>query len=217
MKQHKITYPSEYIVYDLETTSLDKNAAEVIEFAFKHVNVEESTEKRFEVLVKPKEPIIAKTTEITGITQKMLNEEGVELSTAIKVFTEYLIQYMDLPIVGHNICDYDNIIMRRLIMEEHAAGRINDIQLNLMERRLQDKNCIDTAAIYKASRLDLPRKWNETHEVYYKRVIEQRVYGLKFNLSHVAKELKVDVSDLTPHRALSDVEMTSRVYQKMCL
>lgn len=92
-------FPSEYIVLDIETTGLNNDKEEIIEFGAIKVNSGEIVEE-FSILVKPTKPLPPVITELTGITQVMLDEKGVELDTALRSFLGFV---GILPCVAHNV------------------------------------------------------------------------------------------------------------------
>lgn len=91
--------PQQFIVLDLETTGLNPLVDEIIEFGAIHVSLDSDTHKSFQTLVKPKRKVPRKITEITGITQEMVDTEGIELIDALTEFIEFI---GDLPIVTYN-------------------------------------------------------------------------------------------------------------------
>jgi DNA polymerase III epsilon subunit family exonuclease len=91
--------PRHFVVLDLETTGLDSNRDEIIEFGAIKVTLDSDSHFRFQTLVKPEKRIPKKITEITGITQKMVDEEGVELKIALLQFLDFI---EDLPLVTYN-------------------------------------------------------------------------------------------------------------------
>lgn len=91
-------FPSEYIVIDVETTGFNNDKDEIIEFGAVKVRSGEIAEE-FGVLVKPSKPLPQGITELTGITQEMLDEKGVGLDTALQSFLDFV---GILPCVAHN-------------------------------------------------------------------------------------------------------------------
>ena len=192
-----IKYPSDYCVYDTETTGLDTATCRVVELAVKRVVGGHS--EIFSWLIKPDTPLteaeLKVCRDITGIDPLQLEAEGIPMLDAVEKFK----QVTDgLPLVGHNILRYDNNIMKRFTL-------------------LSNENCVDTAAIYKNDKLGLARIWNEGHVEHALRVLETRMPGLKFNLAHACASLAIDVTGIVAHRAAGDVEMTDRLYRKMAL
>lgn len=93
---------NDYTLFDIETTDLNLNYAEIIEIAaikVRNNNVIDS----FETLVKPQEPIPSEISKLTGITDEMV-------FNAPKI-TEVLPRFIDFigddVLVGHNINSYD--------------------------------------------------------------------------------------------------------------
>ena len=88
----------EYIAFDFETTGLNPNEDRIIEIAaIKFLNGKPVD--RFVTLVNPERPIDPFITDITGISDKMVKEEPIELDI-LDDFLEFL---SDLPLVAHNI------------------------------------------------------------------------------------------------------------------
>lgn len=89
--------PTPYIILDFETTGLDPDTSEIIEIGA--IRVEGFREiSRYHQLVKPSHPIPAMISELTGITNLMV-EDAPDFSEIASAFAEFL---GDLPIVAHN-------------------------------------------------------------------------------------------------------------------
>jgi CRISPR-associated endoribonuclease Cas2, subtype I-E/ECOLI len=94
----KSVIPSEYAVIDVETTGLNNSKDEIIEFGALKVRGSEIIGE-FNALVKIDKQIPHEIAELTGITQMMLAEEGIELSSALEQFMTFV---GDLPCIAHN-------------------------------------------------------------------------------------------------------------------
>lgn len=68
-----LSFPAEYVVIDTETTGLDPDYCELIEAAAVRV-VDDIEVERFQTLIKPNDPIPDFITELTGITNEMVND-----------------------------------------------------------------------------------------------------------------------------------------------
>lgn len=91
--------PKEFVVLDLETTGLSPENHEIIEIGAIRVNRDSETHPSFQSLVKPKERVPRIITEMTGITQVMVDRDGLPISEALVRFKEFI---GDLPLVTFN-------------------------------------------------------------------------------------------------------------------
>jgi DNA polymerase III epsilon subunit family exonuclease len=91
--------PQKFIVLDLETTGLDPAQHEIIEIGAIRVNRDSNIHDTFSALVKPIRRIPKRITQITGISQDMVDSEGEPLEKAIKEFATFI---EDLPLVTFN-------------------------------------------------------------------------------------------------------------------
>lgn len=91
-----------FVVLDLETTGIRYTEDKIIEIAaVKYSNFDEVAV--YETLINPEIPIPKIITRITGITQ----EDVAEAPTFETIQDEFLKFIGDLPLVGHNIFDFD--------------------------------------------------------------------------------------------------------------
>lgn len=96
--RNRILFPDDYCVIDIETTGFDSFFDEIIELgAIKVVNNE--IVDTFSSFVKPSEPIEDFITELTGITDEMV-ENAPLIDAVIPQFCDYL---GDSILVGHNV------------------------------------------------------------------------------------------------------------------
>ncbi len=97
---------SNYTVIDLETTSKYTNWAEIIELSAVKVRNSEIVDK-YNTLIKPSNNVSSAVTNITGITNEMLeNAPLIE-----EKLQEYLDFIGDDIILGHNIVSFDSTIL----------------------------------------------------------------------------------------------------------
>ena len=89
----------DYTVVDIETTSLDTVFGEILEISAIKVRNRKEVET-FSEIIKVNHEIGSFTTNLTGITTKMVEEEGKDLTCALLDFKEFL---GDDIIVGHNV------------------------------------------------------------------------------------------------------------------
>lgn len=93
-----VEFPIEYIVIDVETTGLNNDKDEIIEIGAIKVCSGEIIEE-FNILVKSSRPLLPAITELTGITQEVLDEKGTTLNIALASFLRFA---GELPCVAHN-------------------------------------------------------------------------------------------------------------------
>jgi DNA polymerase III subunit epsilon len=77
------------VVFDLETTGLNPERHEIIEIGAIKVNRDSDVHQTFQALVKPVKRIPKKITEITGITQAMVTEDGEPAEQVLRDFHEF--------------------------------------------------------------------------------------------------------------------------------
>ena len=98
----KTSYPSDYVVIDVETTGLNPSKDVIIEIgAIKVVNNVITEEYQSLVLVDVDIP--AEITDLTGIDRKLLTKEGKTLKDAINGFVSFCEKF---PFIAHNM-DFD--------------------------------------------------------------------------------------------------------------
>ena len=84
-----LVLPQTFIVADLETTGLDPERHEIIEIAAIRVHRDSNTHDTFTALIRPKSKISEKITEITGITNLMLEQDGEGIEDVLKQFLDF--------------------------------------------------------------------------------------------------------------------------------
>lgn len=105
-----IDIPSSYVAFDIETTGLDPEYDEIIEIGA--VKIKEGKEiETFNTLIKPEYEIDEFITELTGITNEMV-ENAPSIDEVLPKFMDFIKDYI---IIGHNVnfdinFIYDNLI-----------------------------------------------------------------------------------------------------------
>lgn len=196
-------FPNTYVVYDLETTGVNPSEDEAVEIGAIKVEDGKIVDSKNWIL-QPSVPISKEAGDVHGITQEFLEINGRDRYECWEEFVEFAgINFMvpPWPIVGHNIVRFDNLFVARAI--------------RFIGFELGNINFIDTAGMYKGQRLGIDQLPAETHEAYAVRVLEQKVYGLKYNLASVYAELGGPLDGLRTHRTDADTLMTNYVYRKL--
>ena len=100
---------ADMIVYDLETIDNDPKSAEIIEVGANRLSTIGSELERYYQLVKPTGRIPQSSTHIHGINNETVaNEPGIET-----VLPQFLSFIQDRILIGHNIADFDNLVLER--------------------------------------------------------------------------------------------------------
>jgi superfamily I DNA/RNA helicase len=100
---------SEMIVYDLETIDNDPRRAQIIEIGAKRLSAIGSELERYYQLVKPPHSIPKMSTQIHGIdNETVANEPDIE--TVLPRFLSFI---RDGILIGHNVAEFDNLVLER--------------------------------------------------------------------------------------------------------
>jgi DNA polymerase III epsilon subunit family exonuclease len=150
--------PEKFIVFDFETTGLRAEQHEIIEIGAIRVNRDGVRHDTFQSFIRSRERVPARIEELTGITDSMLQQDGVPLAEALQDFANFV---GDLPMVAFN-AKFDKGFLRE-------ASRVTGIPF---------KNKISCAL--EAAR----RAWPDRES--YKLVDLSRDGGLKINDAHRA-------------------------------
>ncbi len=73
-----------YVSFDIETTGLSPKFHEIIEFGAVDINQDLKVGKTTQFFIKPKDKIGSFTTELTGITQQMLDSKGLYIKEGLE-------------------------------------------------------------------------------------------------------------------------------------
>lgn len=191
-------FPSQYVVFDFETSGLDENSCQVTQMSALRV-VGGQRQMPFNLYLKCDKKLDPKVTELTGITDELLASQGVDHETAWKQFAEYIGGW---ALVGHNSINFDkkflDVAFRHFGLKEPGVSRH-----------------IDTAMLYKAWKLGERQRFNESHFMFATRIGMIRAKGVYFKLTLAMQELGIDCTGFTAHRSDADVEMTNLLYRKI--
>jgi DNA polymerase-3 subunit epsilon len=91
--------PKQFVVLDIETTGLDSSLDEIIEIGAIKVNSDSNEHPTFQTLVKPTRKIPREITQLTGITNAMVEKEGADIKTEIAQLIDFI---GDLDLVAYN-------------------------------------------------------------------------------------------------------------------
>ncbi len=98
-----LTY-SKILVFDFETTGLSPMSDSIIEIGailYRRIDNRYEIEKEFNALIKQEQPISAFITNLTHITNEMLNQDGIEEELAFREFDQMVDE--DTLLVAYNL------------------------------------------------------------------------------------------------------------------
>lgn len=210
-----VVFPKSYIVWDTETTGLNFETCHITEIGAMLVIDGEVKEKRNWVLDNKCE-IPDDIQKLTGITYDIVKAEGRDPTECVKEFFEFLKQgdvggrYM--PHVTHNGIRFDIPFMVQF------SGKLVKATPDQHTAALRKffATAIDTAVLYKAKKIGMPRHWDESFKQWGDRVMEKRSTA-KYNVGITCEELGISVEGVTRHRASGDVLLTNEIYKKLVL
>lgn len=91
--------PERFVVFDLETTGLVASRNRIIEIGAIRVNLYSKEHETYQCLIKGGRKLSKKIVELTGITDQMLEEDGIPLEEAMEGFKDFV---GDLRLVAFN-------------------------------------------------------------------------------------------------------------------
>lgn len=114
--------PDQFVVFDLETTGLKPDVDEIIEIGAIRVNRDSKEHNTFQALIRPSKSIPDKIVKITGITQKMVDDDGGSLAEELPQFLDFI---GDLRLVSYN-AKFDMAFLNNAIDQIEPARAISN-------------------------------------------------------------------------------------------
>lgn len=198
--------PTEYFVWDLETSGLDYKADKILEIGYMHVK-DGAILKEESFLLNHNIEISETTTKLTGITKAMIDEKGISPLIAYEILKNLF--RLDIPHISHNGFRFD------LPFFFTAIGQTMKLESWEELRQIAKRNMIDTAVIYKAREIKMERLADETFYDFSNRVMEVRAFGVKYNVGVCCDKLTIDRSNVVQHRANADIFLTNEIFKKL--
>ncbi len=142
---------NEYVVFDLETTGFNAaNGDSIIEIGAVKLKHGEIVDK-FDMLIKPPQPISERITNVTSITNEMV-EDCPNEETAVKEFIKWA---GDLPMVAHN-AKFDTSFIEQAYKKYKLGEYTNPIIDTLALSRTLDQDATRHGLSYITKRYDVP-------------------------------------------------------------
>lgn len=133
-RKRSAEHSEDYVVLDIETTGLQETAS-VIEIAALRIVQGEITEQ-FSALIRQEMPLPPDIMELTGITDQMLAEQGIDAKQALSQFLAFCKNTM---LVGHNI-HFDVRFLSRMC-EKHGFPVIRNRLTDTMRLARKKLDC----------------------------------------------------------------------------
>ena len=203
---------------DLESDGLNPNISHLIQFGYileesqlvgkmgkNNISFSCKVDKKItedEFVIKKNIVVSETTTKLTGLTQSDI-DSGMDPNIVFGRIAS-LIENSDV-LVGHNIIKFDlPFIITRLNVWEMVVNPH------------PDQIIIDTAALFKAVKGGYVPMPNETLAQFQRRVLNYKIYGLKFNLDLAMQHFKIEIKEGEDrHTALADIRYTKLVYKQL--
>ena len=126
-----IDFPTDYVLFDIETTGLDSECDEIIEIgALKVRNT--TVVNQFHSLIKPKHSIDEFITELTGITNEMV-KDAPSIKDVLPLFADFIGEDI---LIGHNVNFDINFIYDNLLRYKFSPLINNYVDTLRLARRI---------------------------------------------------------------------------------
>lgn len=174
------------LVWDLETTGFNAPECKILEIGAFVVRGEEVEQKHW-VLKHEGVEIPEKITELTGITQAIIDAEGRD---PIECLNEFLPLFKQVKRhVTHNGMRFDI----PFLIESATAHFGYTPEQKMAVTNLLRSTAYDTAVQYKAKALGLEPFFRESYAQFADRVMNTRAQGLRYTLNLCVEELGIDL------------------------
>lgn len=200
--------PDSYLVLDLETSGLNWSTNVITQFGFAVVQDRKMVDNMAIYVKRPPGTMSEEAAKITGITDELLMEKGVEPATVFPQVLNLLGLYRKsgCMFMGHNMVSFD------------APFLAADCERHDQDFRIAPNEYIDTGMMFKASQIRLTPGNHEDLHAFFCRVKDYRSHA-RWNLKLATQMLNVDTKhdlDLDKaHDAGFDCMMTHYVFEEM--
>lgn len=184
-----------YVVFDIETTSLDKKTGEIIEIAALKIQDGKVIDK-FETFIKPNSTISQFTTELTNITNDMV-KNAPKFEEIGNKFVDFC---KDSVLVGHNIFNFDIPYVNEHLKEHNL-------------KTLDTNNKIDTMNLSRMffndkARHNLQKFCEYNNTEYDTKTAHRAIYDVEVNYNAFANFLKEN--NIQTLKKLEEISKTKR-------
>lgn len=110
-----------YIILDIETTGLDVKKSLPIQLAYE-VHNEHIQKEKGSFYLKPEILVSEEIEKITGITNKMLFEQGISMLDGVSKYSAMIWRHQPCLLIGYNILNFDFPIIQNWL-QEYVLGK----------------------------------------------------------------------------------------------
>lgn len=200
-------------IWDLETSGLSPENDRILEIGLVQATLfPESPDRAGRVetlehcwlLKHPGLVVSEEITRITGITQALIDAEGILPEMALAQMLAMLDNTAEEPIenVTHNGIRFDLSFLMAECRRQLAWHSSREVAV----RQRLFAGAIDTAAMFKARQLRMKQGLTETRLAFYQRALSIQARGLRYNVAACCAELGIPLGE--QHRALADCRST---------
>ncbi len=204
----KLTLPEIYnieiVFFDIETTGLNPSRDEIIEIgAVKVKNGVKLSE--FQTLIKPAAKISGEIEKLTGITNEMLEKDGIDIEKGLKMFLDFI---GNSRLVGHNSIDFDLKFMEHQLKKTIKIALSNPVEDTLKMARVMLKKISDHKLSTVAKSLGIFIETEKLHrslfdsficsEVYRRLIISRNTRLLEFYDEYLPLAAIGTIADIMP-------------------
>ena len=204
--------PSSYLVVDIETSGFhwqrEKDPDVVVQIGFSAVRGREVVKNDAFYIKRPPGTMSQEASEVTGITDEILMEQGIEPSEIYPYFVHLLELYRSsgCMFMGHNMISFD------------APFLAADFSRQQIPFQFRQGEYIDTGMLFKASQLrTLPGPHEDLHRFFTR--IKNTRSRVKWKLTTAIERLNLHIKhgiDLTKaHDAGFDCWMTHLLFEEL--
>lgn len=175
-------YGEEIVFFDLETSGLNPGLDEIIEIGA--VTMKNGIEvSRYNRLVKASKPLTPEITTLTGITDALLEAEGIDAKSALEGFVDYIGKR---KLVGHNIVGFDLRFLEVHLKRHLGISIDNPVDDTLKMARVMMKKLKDHKLLTVAYALGVYAESKSMHRALADCTVNAEVYR-RLIVSHSAK------------------------------
>lgn len=188
-----------YLVFDFETTGLNPDTHRIIQVGLCIVTDGQVTD-RFGWLVNQNAEVPLEARRVHGITTADIRARGLPPRESLARLLDAL---TSVPVcMGHNVHQFDILFLlaecRRLGLTPPACA-----------------DFVDTAALFKGWKLNMPRRPEENFETYTRRVLGIHTSGLKYSVPACLQALGIQVDPSHLHDAGNDAYATHLIFEAL--